>query len=64
MGGLGTSTKCCLLLKLHTYLIKAKQSWFPFTILTNPVALKLNYCWYKLLPFLVFNFLAAPSHVT
>ena len=64
MGGLGTSTKCCLLLKLNTYFIKAKHSWFPFTILTNPVALKLNYCWYKLLPFLVFNFLAAPSHVT
>ena len=64
MGGLGTSTKCCLLLKLNTYLIKAKHSWFPFTILTNPVAFKLNYCCYKLLPFLVFNSLAAPSHVT
>ena len=64
MGGLGTSTKCCLLLKLNTYLIKAKYSWFPFTILTNPVAFKLNYGWYKLLPFLVFNFRAAPSHVT
>ena len=44
--------------------IKAKHSWFPFTIWTNPVPLKLNYCCYKLLPFLVLNFLAAPSHVT
>ena len=52
-----------ILLKLKTYLIKAKHSWFLVTILTNPVALKLNYCWHKLLPFLVLNFLAAPSHV-
>ena len=44
--------------------MKAKHSWFPVTILTNPVALKLNYRWYKLLPFLILNFLAAPSHVT
>ena len=64
MGGLGTSTYCCLLFKLKTHLIKAKHSWFPVTILTNPVALKLNYCWCKLLPFLILNFLAAPSHVT
>ena len=55
------------IIKLKTYLIKAKDSWFPVTILTNPVALNLNYCWYELWSFLVLtgtyylvlNFLAA-----
>ena len=62
MGGWALVSR--LLLKLKTHLRKAKHSWFPVTILINPFALKLNYCWYKLLPFLVLNFLAAPGHVT
>ena len=45
-------------LKLMLYLPKAKHSSFPVIIFTNLVAVKLNNCEHKLLPFFILNFVA------